>query len=99
MRREHPSWYRPSSPPMRTWPSRVGSSATCSKHWRSCAPNSVDRGSLAISDNHLILFDSFTLLSNTPATRLRLALRSAGFLRRFFFKVEYLNEETFSCHC
>jgi hypothetical protein len=48
MRREHPSWSRPSrSAPMRAWPLPVGSSVACSIHWRSCAPKSVGRASLA----------------------------------------------------
>src|SRR5260221_13481871 len=45
MPQRHPSWSRPSrSPAERAWPWCVGSSASCSGCWRSCAPSSVARG-------------------------------------------------------
>src|ERR1700704_5953670 len=48
MRRVHPSWSRPSrSPGAPAWPSIAGSWAACSRHWRSCVPNSAGRVSSA----------------------------------------------------
>src|SRR4030088_3536886 len=47
-RRVPPSWSRPSrSPGAHAWPSIAGPWAACSRHWRSCAPNSAGRASSA----------------------------------------------------